>query len=114
MGGRRAAPHLGAHAEPLLRPPCGRRRPGRRVPPHGQWATGPTAPVARRLRPAGPSELEDRVPLDPTPVDATLFASLDPPRLAGSRCSGCGTVTFPATSSCPRCMEPSMAPYALP
>jgi uncharacterized OB-fold protein len=54
------------------------------------------------------------VPLDPTPVDATLFASLDPPRLAGSRCSGCGTVTFPATFSCPRCMGPTMAPYALP
>ncbi len=54
------------------------------------------------------------MPLDPTPVDATLFASLDPPRLAGSRCSGCGTVTFPATFSCPRCMGPTMAPYALP
>ena len=52
--------------------------------------------------------------LDPIPVDATLFASLDPPRLAGSRCSGCGTVTFPAISSCPKCMEPTMAPYALP
>ena len=54
------------------------------------------------------------MPLDPIPVDATLFASLDPPRLAGSRCSGCGTVTFPATSSCPKCMESTMAPYALP
>ena len=54
------------------------------------------------------------MPPDPVPVDATLFASLDPPRLAGSRCSGCGTVTFPASSSCPRCMEQAMAPYALP
>jgi len=54
------------------------------------------------------------VPLDPTPVDATLFASLDPPRLAGTRCSDCGTVTFPAASSCPRCMGSTMVPYALP
>ncbi|MGY1809481.1 Zn-ribbon domain-containing OB-fold protein [Blastococcus sp. SYSU D00669] len=50
----------------------------------------------------------------PTPVDATLFASLDPPRLAGSRCPDCGTVTFPASTSCPRCMSRTMAPHALP
>jgi uncharacterized protein len=54
------------------------------------------------------------VPLHPTPVDATLFASLDPPRLAGSRCAACGTVTFPAAGSCPRCMAQEMAPHALP
>ena len=54
------------------------------------------------------------MPLDVTPVDASLFASLDPPRLAGSRCGVCGTVTFPAANSCPRCTEPAMAPYALP
>ena len=54
------------------------------------------------------------MPLDPTPVDATLFASLEPPRLAGSRCAACGTVTFPASLSCPRCMAQGMAPHALP
>lgn len=54
------------------------------------------------------------MPLDLTPVDATLFASLDPPRLAGSRCTGCAAVTFPVSGSCPRCMGREMAPYALP
>jgi len=54
------------------------------------------------------------VPHDPTPVDATLFASLDPPRLAGGRCASCGTVTFPAAGSCPRCMSAVVEPYALP
>lgn len=52
--------------------------------------------------------------LDPTPVDPGLFASLDPPRLAGSRCTGCGTTTFPASASCPRCTASAMAPHALP
>jgi uncharacterized protein len=50
----------------------------------------------------------------PTPVDATLFASLSPPRLLGSRCAGCATVTFPAAGSCPRCAEPAMTPHPLP
>jgi len=54
------------------------------------------------------------VPHDPTPVDASLFASLDPPRLAGARCANCGTVTFPAAGSCPKCMAAHMEPYALP
>jgi uncharacterized protein len=54
------------------------------------------------------------VSLDPTPVDAGLFASLDPPRLAGSRCTECGTTTFPASLSCPRCTASAMAPHALP
>ena len=54
------------------------------------------------------------MPHDPVPVDPTLFASLDPPVLAGSRCTGCGTVTFPASSSCPRGMDAAMAPHALP
>jgi uncharacterized OB-fold protein len=54
------------------------------------------------------------VPHAPIPVDPTLFASLDPPVLAGSRCAECGTVTFPASSSCPRCMQSTMAPHALP
>jgi len=54
------------------------------------------------------------VPHDPPPVDASLFASLDPPRLAGARCANCGTVTFPAAGSCPKCMAAHMEPYALP
>lgn len=48
------------------------------------------------------------------PVDATLFASLDPPRLVGSRCDRCGTVTFPVSGSCPRCTHPEMAAFPLP
>lgn len=36
-------------------------------------------------------------------VDPTLFASLDPPRLAGSRCATCGTVAFPRTTGCAKC-----------
>jgi uncharacterized protein len=46
------------------------------------------------------------------PVDAGLFASLDPPRLLGSRCEACGTVVFPAAQSCPRCSS-AVAPHAL-
>jgi uncharacterized OB-fold protein len=37
------------------------------------------------------------------PVDAELFASLEPPRLAGSRCTSCGTVAFPPQAGCARC-----------
>jgi uncharacterized OB-fold protein len=36
-------------------------------------------------------------------VDVALFSSLDPPRLAGSRCATCGTVTFPAQAGCAKC-----------
>jgi uncharacterized OB-fold protein len=54
------------------------------------------------------------VPLAVTPVDAGLFASLDPPRLAGARCADCGTVVFPSAASCPRCSGIAMAPHALP
>ena len=38
-----------------------------------------------------------------TAQDPVLFSSLDPPRLAGSRCSSCGTVTFPVQAGCARC-----------
>jgi uncharacterized OB-fold protein len=48
------------------------------------------------------------------PIDPTLFASLDPPRLAGSRCERCDTVTFPVSGSCPKCTNPEMARYPLP
>ncbi len=50
---------------------------------------------------------------DVLPVDATLFASLDPPRLLGSRCEGCATVVFPAAGSCPGCSGSAMAPHVL-
>ncbi len=54
------------------------------------------------------------MPSDPTPVDPSVFASLDPPRLAGSRCECCGTVTFPVSRSCPRCAQAGMTACALP
>lgn len=47
-------------------------------------------------------------------VDARLFASLDPPRLAGSRCGSCATVTFPVAGSCPRCSLPGPGTVTLP
>lgn len=47
-------------------------------------------------------------------VDAALFASLDPPRLAGSKCAKCGTVTFPAQDGCARCTGDEMVPVGLP
>jgi uncharacterized OB-fold protein len=37
-------------------------------------------------------------------IDAALIAgSADAPRLIGSACERCGTVTFPRQASCPRC-----------
>jgi uncharacterized OB-fold protein len=50
---------------------------------------------------------------DVLPVDAGLFASLDPPRLLGSRCEECATVVFPSAQSCPRCSKAAMAPHPL-
>jgi uncharacterized protein len=46
-------------------------------------------------------------------VDPSLFVSLDPPRLAGSKCVSCGTVTFPAQAGCPRDGS-EMSPVELP
>lgn len=46
-------------------------------------------------------------------VDAALFASLEPPRLAGTKCAQCGTVTFPAQDGCPRCAGSDMVPVEL-
>ncbi|WP_322754509.1 Zn-ribbon domain-containing OB-fold protein [Frankia sp. Cas3] len=43
------------------------------------------------------------VPPRPVPIDHELFASLDPPRLAGATCGRCGTTIFPVGPSCPRC-----------
>lgn len=47
-------------------------------------------------------------------VHPALFASLDPPRLAGTRCADCGTVTFPATTGCAKCTGSDLAPVELP
>jgi len=46
-------------------------------------------------------------------VDPMLFASVDPPRLAGSRCANCGTVTFPVQTGCAKCTAEDMAPVEL-
>lgn len=51
-------------------------------------------------------------------IDDTIFAGdadeHGTPRLAGSRCGGCGTTTFPSQTSCPRCGGRSMDDVALP
>ena len=47
-------------------------------------------------------------------IDEALFDSTDPPRLAGARCCGCGTVVFPRQDSCPRCAGGAMSPHVLP
>ena len=44
-----------------------------------------------------------------TAVDPALFSSLDPPRLAGSACASCGTVTFPAQAGCAKCTGTDLA-----
>jgi len=46
-------------------------------------------------------------------LEPSLFASLDPPRLAGSRCTSCGCVTFPAQTGCARCTGSQMEPVEL-
>ncbi len=38
-----------------------------------------------------------------TSIENSLFASLDPPRLAGSKCRACATVAFPAQAGCANC-----------
>lgn len=50
----------------------------------------------------------------PSAVFDALFTSLDPPLLAGARCAGCGTVTFPVQSTCPRCTRTDMQTVPLP
>ncbi|KAB2340389.1 Zn-ribbon domain-containing OB-fold protein [Actinomadura rudentiformis] len=52
--------------------------------------------------------------MDVAVVDPALFAGTAPPRLAGSRCPGCATVTFPRRGSCPRCPSGTMAAHTLP
>jgi uncharacterized OB-fold protein len=50
----------------------------------------------------------------PTPVDASLFASLDPPTLVGSQCNRCGTVAFPVQTGCAKCTGDELTPVELP
>jgi uncharacterized OB-fold protein len=48
-------------------------------------------------------------------VDGTLFESADTDSaLVGAKCTGCGTVTFPAQDSCPRCGGSAMGTTTLP
>ncbi len=47
-------------------------------------------------------------------VEPALFSSLEPPRLAGARCTSCGTVSFPAQSGCANCTGSELEPVELP
>lgn len=49
-----------------------------------------------------------------TPIaEGILGGSDDAPQLVGSRCTGCGIVTFPAQESCPRCASLAMEEHLL-
>jgi uncharacterized OB-fold protein len=48
------------------------------------------------------------------PVEPALFASLDPPKLAGARCTNCGTVAFPVQTGCAKCTGSQLTPVELP
>lgn len=47
-------------------------------------------------------------------IDDSLFASLEPPALRGSRCASCGAHVFPALGSCPMCAGVDVTTVALP
>jgi uncharacterized OB-fold protein len=48
------------------------------------------------------------------PVAEGIFTwPADDPQLIGSRCGGCGIVTFPAQGSCPRCASTDMHEHLL-
>ena len=52
--------------------------------------------------------------LEFTPLDASvLTGSAAEPRLLGSRCSQCETVTFPRQGSCPRCTSMDVREWRL-
>ena len=72
------------------------RRPVRDA-PLGDRPAGHRPPTARDRGAATSRRFagRERQRYDPTSVDDSLFASVDPPRLAGSKCGNCGTVTFP-------------------
>jgi uncharacterized OB-fold protein len=50
---------------------------------------------------------------DPVPVAEGLFSWPDRPRLIGAACGSCGTTTFPAQRSCPRCTGAELRPVPL-
>src|SRR5215217_4680417 len=51
---------------------------------------------------------------DTPPIAEGLFTwPADEPRLIGSRCANCGTTTFPAQSSCPRCTSTDVSEHLL-
>lgn len=47
-------------------------------------------------------------------IDPALFGDDQGSRLAGSECGTCGTTTFPAQQSCPRCGREGMSVTPLP
>jgi uncharacterized OB-fold protein len=47
----------------------------------------------------------------PEPLDPTVMTA--EPRLLGSRCENCTTVTFPRQASCPRCTSVDVREYPL-
>ena len=47
----------------------------------------------------------------PEPLDPAVMTA--EPRLIGSRCSHCGTVTFPRQGSCPRCTSEDVREWQL-
>jgi len=48
------------------------------------------------------------------PLDAKLFSSIEPLKLAGSECSVCRTTTFPVQADCPNCARRTMVDVELP
>ena len=51
---------------------------------------------------------------DVRPITDGLFTwPSDEPRLVGSRCNGCGNVSFPAQASCPRCTRTDVSQHLL-
>ncbi|NEA66259.1 zinc ribbon domain-containing protein [Streptomyces sp. SID12488] len=53
-------------------------------------------------------------PENPKNLENPAFDDRDAPRLAGARCSACGTVVFPRQESCPRCSAGAMSTHVLP
>ena len=50
----------------------------------------------------------------PQLIDSDVITgTVDDPRLLGSACGGCGTVTFPRQSSCPKCTSEDVRPHEL-
>ena len=48
------------------------------------------------------------------PIASMFTWPADDPQLLGGQCKGCGAVTFPMQSRCPRCGTQSMAELPLP